>query len=41
MAQIMVLNLFAVTLKMSKFGLKEKIFASLLLKVGVKGERGV
>lgn len=40
MPQVMVLKLFAVTLKMSKYDLKEKIFASLLLKVRVKGECG-
>lgn len=33
MAQIMTLNFFTVTLKMSKYILKEKVFASLL-KVG-------
>lgn len=36
--QIMVLQLFAVTLKMSTYGLKDKIFASSLLKVGVNDE---
>lgn len=38
--QTMVLKLFAVTLKMSKYGLKGKIFLSPLLKVRVNGECG-
>lgn len=41
MPQAMVLRLFAVTLEMSKYDLKEKIFVSLLLKAGAKGEHGL